>query len=104
MTKENWDRELKEKYTTTRTRPDGNARRKIDYITINAKYRNATRKAQRNIYRNANTNQHRHRRVQVMQLYYNAARKYRQPIPPERGGGLKYDIVEIRLRPEKLTK
>ena len=43
-------------------------------------------------------------RVQTMHLYYNPAKKYKKPIPPETGARLKYDIKELRLRPEKLTE
>ena len=39
-----------------------------------------------------------------MQLYYNSAKKYKQPIPADAGLRLKYDIKEIRLHPEKLTR
>ena len=50
MTKENRNREIEDKYTTTWKSPDGNTRRQIDNITNNAKYRNMARKAHRNIY------------------------------------------------------
>ena len=39
-----------------------------------------------------------------MQLYYTAAKKYKKPIPADNGARLKYDIKELRLHPEKLTK
>ena len=39
-----------------------------------------------------------------MHLYYNAAKKYKQPIPNEAVGKLKYDVKELRGNPEKLTK
>ena len=39
-----------------------------------------------------------------MKLYYNAAKKDKKPIPSETGARLKYDIEELRIRPEKLTK
>ena len=39
-----------------------------------------------------------------MQLYYNAAKKYKKPIPADTGTRQKYDIKELRLRPVKLTK
>ena len=44
------------------------------------------------------------RRVNTMRLYYNAAKKYKKPIPADTGARLKYDIKELRLHPEKLTK
>ena len=87
-----WNRELQESYTATWASPGGNARRKIDFITINAKYRNMTRKAQGHIYWHADMNQNQHHRVQTMQLYYNASMKYRHPIPAEAGARLEYDI------------
>ena len=43
-------------------------------------------------------------RVQTMQLYYNAAKKYKKPIHADTGTRLKYDIKELRLHPGKLTK
>ena len=78
--------------------------RQIDYIAINAKYRNTARKAHSNIYWHANMSQNQQHRAQAMQLYYNAAKKYKTPTPPNTGIALKYDIRELRLRPEKLTK
>ena len=50
MGKELWEAEMDGAYATTWASPDGNARRKIGYIMINAKYRNTERKAERNIY------------------------------------------------------
>ena len=50
------------------------------------------------------TSKNQQRRVQTMQLYYNAAEKYKQPIPAETGARLKYDIKELRLRPEKVAQ
>ena len=97
-----WGQENRDKYTTTWTIPDGNIRRQIDYIMINNMRRNMT-KAQINIYWHANMNQNQQHRSQTMQIY-NAAKKYKHPIPAETGARLKYDIKELRLRPEKLTK
>ena len=84
-TKENWKRELREKYATTWTSPDGNVRRQIDYIMINAKHRNMARKAQSNIYWHENTRKNQQNREQTMQLYYSAAKKYKKPIPADNG-------------------
>ena len=39
-----------------------------------------------------------------MQLYYNAARKYKNPIPTEAGKNLRYDIKELRESPGKTNK
>ena len=103
MTKENCNRDTR-KYTTTWTSPAGNTRRKIYYITTNAKYRNVTRKAQSNIDWHANMNQNQQHRAQTIQLYYNTTKKYKQSIPPETGYRLKYDIIGLRLHPEKLTQ
>ena len=61
-------------------------------------------KQKRNIYRRGNIKQNQQRRVQTTQLYYNAAEKYKHPIPADTGTRLKYDIRELRLRPERLTK
>ena len=47
--KGDWGKENQEKYMTTWTRPDGNIRRKMDYIAINAKRRNVASTAQINI-------------------------------------------------------
>ena len=85
-------------------KPRREARRQIDYIAINAKFRNAAKKAHSNIYWRANMNQNQQRRAQTMQLYYNAAKKYKVPTPQKVGRKLKYDIFEIRLHPEKLAK
>ena len=57
MTRERWDVEIHEKYTTTWTISDGNIRRQIVYIMINAKRRNVTRKTQTNCYWTSNKNQ-----------------------------------------------
>ena len=92
---------MQERYMATRTSPDGNIREQIDYIAINAKYRNMTRRAQSNIYWRANVNQNQHYRVQTIQIYYNAAEKYKHPIPAETRTRLKYDVNELRLRPGK---
>ena len=48
--------------------------------------------------------QNQERRVQKMQLYYKAAKKYKKPTPAETGARLKYDVQELRLHPEKLQK
>ena len=88
---------------TTWTSPNGNIRGEIDYITINAKHRNMARKAPINVHWHGNMHQNKHHRAQTMQLCYNAAKKYKRPIPAETGKRLKYDIDELRLRPEKLT-
>ena len=104
MAKEDWKKEMHDKYATTWTSPDGKTRRRINYIAINAKCRNTERQAPRNIYRHADMKQNPHRRVQMMQLYYNASKKYKKPTPDETGARLKYDMREIRRRPEKPQK
>ena len=73
------------KYMTTWTSPNGNIRGQIDYIMINAKHRNTTRTAQRNIQWHGNMHQIQQNRVQTMKLYYNAHKKYKKPIPAETG-------------------
>lgn len=98
-----WEEQNREKYLTTWTSPGGKTNRQIDYIMINAKYRNMVRRAQSNIYWHANMNQNQQHRVQTMQLYYNAAKKYKKPIPTETGKNLKYDVKELRENPAKLT-
>ena len=59
---------------------------------------------QSNIYRHGNMKQNQQHRVQTMHIYYNSAKKYKQPIPADTGTRLKYDIRELRLRPERMTK
>ena len=49
-------------------------------------------------------NQNQQHRVQPTKLYYNAAEKYKHPIPAVTGARLKYEIKELRVRPEKLTE
>ena len=93
-----------DKYLETWTSPEGKTRRHLDYIAINAKYRDTARKSNSNIYGRASMRQNRQRRVQTMQLYYNASKPYKTPTPQDTGGELKYDIRELRLRPENLTK
>ena len=39
-----------------------------------------------------------------MQLYYYSAKKYKTPTPEDTGATPKYDIRELRIRPEKLAK
>ena len=95
---------MRDKYLTTWTSQGGTTRRQIDYIMINAKYRNADKKAHRNFYCRARMSQNQQRRVQTTQLFYNAAKKYKTPTPPGTGGERKYDIRELRIRPENLTK
>ena len=73
-TKENWEKENREKYLTTRTSPDGDICRQIDYIMINAKHRDVVRKAQSNIYWHGNMHQNQQRRARTMQLYYSASK------------------------------
>ena len=104
MTKEEWEEENRNKYLTTWTSPNGNTSRQIDYIMINAKQRNIVRRAQNNIYWRGNMNQNQQHRVQTMQLYYSAAKKYKKPIPTETGTQIKYDLKELREYPEKLTE
>ena len=105
MTRGRWGNEMRAKYRTTWAIPGGETRRQVDYIAINEKYRNTARKAHSNIYWRANMNQNQQHRSQTMQRYYNAAKKYKTPTPPDTlGGELKYDIRELRLRPEKLAK
>ena len=65
-----------EEYHATWTSPGVEIGRQIDYIAVNAKYRNAARKAQNNVYWHVNMKQDRQRRVQTTQLRYNAAQKY----------------------------
>ena len=101
-TKERWGEEMRDKYLTTWTIPDGGKRRQLDYIAIDAKYRNTDRTAHSNVYWHANMRQNQHRRVQKMTLYYNAAKKYKTPTLQDTGGDLN-DIRELRLRPEKLA-
>ena len=103
-TKENWGKETGGKYMTTWTSPDGNIRRQIDYIAINAKHRNVAKTAQINIYWHGNMDQNQQHRVQTMQLYYSAAKKYKKPIPTVTGTRIKYDLKELREHPEKLTE
>ena len=76
----------KAEYLTTWTIPVGAASRQIDYITINAMYRNTAGEAQSNTSWNANMNRNQQRRVQKMQLYYNAAKKYKTPTPEDTWG------------------
>ena len=78
MTKERWGEDMRDKYLTTWTRTDGETRRQIGYIMINAKYRNAAQKAPINIYWSADMNQNQQHRVQAMHLYYNAAKNIRR--------------------------
>ena len=99
-----WEEDMGDKYLTTWTSPGGKTRRQIGFITINAKYRNTAQKAHIGIYCHANVNQNQQRRVQTMQLYYNAAKKYKTPTPPDDGRVIKYDLRELRLRPEKRAK
>ena len=103
-TNEIWGKEMAGKYLTARTGPGGPERRQIDYITSNAKYRGAARTARRNTYWHASMNQNQQHRVLATQLYYNDAKKYKKPAPSDTGAILKYDIRELRRRPEKLTK
>merc|ERR1712112_460451 len=49
-------------------------------------------------------NQNQQHRVQTLQLYYSAAKKYKKPIPTETGTQIKYDLKELREYPEKLTE
>ena len=49
-------------------------------------------------------NQNQQHRVQTTQLRYNASTKYKTPTPQDTGWELKYDILELRLHPEKLAK
>ena len=49
-------------------------------------------------------NQNQKHRARKIQRYYNAAKKYKTPTPPGTGGERKYDIRELRIRPENLTK
>ena len=49
-------------------------------------------------------NQTQQRRVQKMQLYYNASKKYRTRTPKDTGWELKYSIRELRTRPENSPK
>ena len=87
MARERWGSEIRGEYATTWTIHDGDISREIDYIMINAKHWNVTRKAQSNIYWLSNMNQNQQRRVQKMQLCYNVAREYKKPIPSETGKG-----------------
>ena len=93
-----------EKYFTTWTIHGGNIGRQIDYMMANAKYRSTVRKAHNNICWHANMHQNQQHRVQTMQLYYNASKKYKNPIPAETGRNLKYDVKDLRKHPEKLTE
>ena len=77
ITREEWGKGNHQKYLTIWTSLDGNIGRQIDYIMINAEQRNISRKDQNNIYWNANMNQHQQHRAQTMQLYYSAAKKYK---------------------------
>merc|ERR1712112_53122 len=49
-------------------------------------------------------NQNQQHRVQTMQIYYSAEKKYKKPIPTETGTQIKYDLKELREYPEKLTE
>ena len=97
-------RGIKYKYLTTWASPDGMSRRKIDYVAANAKYRSTSRTEQSDENWRAGVNRNRKRQVQTMQIYYNAAQKYKGTIPDETGAKLKYDIREIRIGPGRLTK
>ena len=96
--------EIKDKYTSTWTSPDGMSRQQIDYVVANSKYRDTSRTAQSNIYWHSNMNLNQQRRVHTTQLYYNAEKTRKVPIAAETGAQLKYDIREPRIRPERLTK
>ena len=83
---------------------DGKARSRICYITIDAKYRDATGTSRRNAHWNADMDQNQQRRLQTTKIYYNKAKKYRIPTPTGTCKVLKYDIKELRLRHENITK
>ena len=95
---------MRDKYLTTWKIPGGETSRQIGYIFINSKYRDTARTAQNNAHWLANMGQNQQRRVQKMQLYYNAAQKYKISTPSDTGKMLKYDIRELRIRPGKLTQ
>ena len=68
MTKERWEAEMKDKYLTTWTSPGGETRGQIDYIMINAKYRNTAEKANSDIYRRADMEKNQKYRAHTIQL------------------------------------
>ena len=55
--------------------------RQIDYIVIDARYRNTARTARTNPSWHADMKQKQHHAVQKTQLYYNKAKKYKTPMP-----------------------
>ena len=67
-TKPEWRQLMRNRYTTTQASPDGQIHRQIDYIMINANYRNKARAAGANPHRNANVDQNQKHREQAMQL------------------------------------
>ena len=62
------------------------------------------RTAQNNIHWHGNMHPNQQHRVQTMQLYYNAVKKYKKADTCRNWQRLKYDIRELRPLPGKLTK
>ena len=89
-----------DKYLTKWATPGRQTSRQIDYIMINAKYRNDAGTAQSNTrwsaIRNQNSTESRRRNYTTMQKIQDANSIGHR-------GALKYDIRELRLHPDKLT-
>ena len=102
-TRGNWERENWEKYMTTWTSPNGNIRRRIDYIMINAKHRNMTRTAQSNIHWHGDMNQNQQHGGTDNATPLQRIREIQKADTCRYRERLKYGIGELRLHPGKLT-
>jgi len=78
--------------------------RQIDYILINQRFRNCIRKAQTITGWKANMLQEKQHNVIYMQICVKLMRNYRKNAKPETGTEITYNIQDLRLYPEKLTK
>ena len=96
--------EDKRTYRTTWTRPGGEIQRQIDDIVRNARYGGTAWTCGTNPHWRAEMHQNHQRGVQAAQIYNNKEKQIHDADTDGEGNVPKYDIKELRLRPEKLAK
>ena len=95
-------KDIQQKNTITWESPDGKTTRKIDYLAINHRYRNAVRKAYAVPGWQANMAQQ-HKVIQ-MEIRLKLMKHYKKHKPPETGKSIHYDLIQLREDPQKIDR
>ena len=96
-------KDIQQKNTITWESPDGKTTRKIDYLAINHRYRNAVRKAYEVPGWQENMAQRQHKVIQ-MEIRLKLTKHYKKHKPPETGKHIQYDLLKLREDPQNIER